>query len=157
MTMANRKHDRYFPPDEKAPLVAEFFRRVQFDEVDPLRIVWHGRYPSYFEQGRNEWGRKFGFRYQDMLENGFAAPIIRFHADHFHPLRYDECMRIITRCHWTEAAKLNYSYEIYSEDHVLAARGYTVQLYTDLSGKPLILRPEFVERFMQKWDEWSLK
>jgi acyl-CoA thioester hydrolase len=155
MTMANRKYARYFPPDEKAPLVAECFRRVQFDEVDPLGIVWHGRYLSYFEQGRNEWGRKFGFGYQNMVENGFAAPIIQFHADHFQPLRYDDYFRIVTGCHWTEAAKLNFSYEIYSESDILTARGYTVQLYTDLNGKPLFFRPEYVEIFMQKWDEWG--
>ncbi len=155
--MTSRRGDRYFPPDERSPLVSECFRRVQFDEVDSLRIVWHGRYVSYFEQGRNDWGRKFGFTYQNMLENGFVMPIAQLHIDHIHPLRYDELIRIKTNCHWTDAAKMNLSYEIYAENGTLAARGYTVQLYTDLTGKPMILRPEFAERFMQKWDEWSAK
>jgi acyl-CoA thioester hydrolase len=155
--MTPRRLDSYFPPDEKAPLVAECFRRVQFDEVDSLRIVWHGRYASFFEQGRGEWGRKFGFSYYDMAENGFALPIVQLHIDHFHPLLYDELIRIKTVCHWTDAAKMNISYEIYAESGVLAARGYTVQIYTDLTGKPMILRPDFAEQFFQKWDEWSAK
>jgi acyl-CoA thioester hydrolase len=155
--MTNRRSDSYFPPDEKAPLVAECFRRVQFDEVDALRIVWHGRYVSYFEQGRNEWGRKFSFSYHDMLENGFAMPIVQLHVDHLYPLKYDELIRIKTNCHWTDAAKMNISYEIYAESAILAARGYTVQVYTDLTGKPMILRPEFAEKFIQKWDDWSQK
>jgi acyl-CoA thioester hydrolase len=153
--MKIRKFVQYFPPDEKAPLTFECFRRVQFDEVDSLRIVWCGRYVSYLEQGRNEWGRKFGFGYQDMVENGFVMPIVQLHIDHFHPLQYDELIRIKTSCHWTEAAKMNISYEIYAENGTLSARGYTVQVYTDLTGKPMILKPEFAEQFFQKWDEWS--
>jgi acyl-CoA thioester hydrolase len=147
------RDSRYFPPDEKALLVAECSRRVQFDEVDALRIVWHGRYVSYFGQGRNEWGRQFGFSCQAMLDNGFVMPIVKMHSDHFRPLLYDELMRIKTICHWTEAAKMNFSYEIYGENGVLAAQGYTVQMYTDLAGQPLLLRPEFAEAFFQRWDE----
>lgn len=153
----HRRYDRYFPPDEKKPLMAECFRRVQFDEVDPLRIVWHGRYVSYFEQGRNEWGRKFGFSYDDMAGHGFAMPIVQQHVDHLYPLRYDELIRIQASCHWTEAAKMNFSYQIFAENGTLSARGYTVQVYTDLTGSPMILRPDFAEVFYQKWDEWSLK
>lgn len=155
--MANRRTAQYFPKDEKPPLSAECFRRVQFDEVDALGIVWHGRYVSYLEQGRNEWGRKYNFTYYDMYRNGFAMPIIKLHIDHFLPLRYDELIRIKTNCHWTEAAKMNFSYEIYTESGQLSARGYTVQIYTDLECKPLLLRPDFAEKFVQKWDEWSLK
>jgi acyl-CoA thioester hydrolase len=155
--MTHRRTANYFPPDGKGPLVAECLRRVQFDEVDSLKIVWHGYYLKYFEQGRNEWGRKFGFGYSDMTANGFTMPVVRVHIDHCHPLQYDELIRIKTVCHWTDAAKVNISYEIYAENGMLSARGYTVQLYTDLTGKLMVLRPEFVERFIQKWDELSLK
>jgi acyl-CoA thioester hydrolase len=155
--MANRRSDSYFPLDEKTPLVVECMRRVQFDEVDSLRIVWHGRYVNFFEQGRNEWGRKFGFSYHDMLKHGFAMPIAQLHIDHLSPLQYDELIRIKTFCHWNESARMNLSYEIYAENGSLSAKGYTVQLYTDLSGKPMMLRPEFAEEFYQKWDELSRK
>jgi hypothetical protein len=50
---------------------------------------------------------------------------------------------------------MNISYEIYAENGILSARGYTVQLYTDLAGKPMMLRPEFAERFYQQWGDWS--
>ncbi|MGE5528346.1 MAG: acyl-CoA thioesterase [Patescibacteria group bacterium] len=155
--MANRRFEGYFPPDEKPPLIAECLRRVQFDEVDSLRIVWHGRYISYFEQGRNEWGRKFGFTYHDMMKNKFIMPIVQVSLDYFYPLYYDELIRIKTSCHWSDAAKMNMSYEIFTENGLLSARGYTVQVYTDLAGKPLMLRPEFAEQFMRRWDELSAR
>lgn len=155
--MTNRRQESYFLPDEKTPLACDCYRRVQFDEVDFLGIVWHGRYVSYFEQGRNEWGRKFGFSYYDMMNNGFAMPIAQLHVDHLYPLKYDELIRIRTICHYTEAAKLNMSYEIYAENGSLSAKGYTVQVYTDLTGKPMLLRPDFAEAFIQKWDEMNMK
>lgn len=150
--MTRRKTQSYFPPDEKPALTAECTRRVQFDEVDSLRIVWHGHYARFFEYGRGEWGRKFGFTYHDMADNGFAFPIVQMHIDYYYPLRYDELMRIVVNAHWTEATKLNTSYEIYAENGELAARGYTVQLCTDLEGRPMLLRPDFAERFFQDWD-----
>jgi acyl-CoA thioester hydrolase len=155
--MTNRKFNSYFPPEDKAPLVAECFRRVQFKEVDSLDIVWHGHYICYFEEGRNEWGRKFGFSFHDMMKNGFTMPVVQLHVDYFYPLQYDELIRIKTICHWTDAAKMNISYEIYAENGILAARGYTVHLYTDLTGELMILRPEFAERFIQKWNDWNQK
>ncbi len=95
--MTNRRAANYFPPDEKAPLVAECLRRVQFDEADSLKIVWHGCYIKYFEQGRNEWGRKFGFNYLDMVKNGFAMMMVQVHVDYFYPLQYDELIRRLDR------------------------------------------------------------
>ena len=48
------KISNYFPEegDMPKPLVAEVKRRVRFEEIDLLGMVWHGRYPSYFEDGR---------------------------------------------------------------------------------------------------------
>lgn len=152
--MPNRRDVNCFPPDEKPPLVAECFWRVQFNEVDFWRIVWHGWYLKYFEQGRNEWGRKFGLSYLDMIKDGFAMMTVRVHIDHYYPLHYDELIRIKTIGHWTEAAKMNMSYEIYAPNGMLSAQGYTVQLFTDLSGKIMLLRPEFAEEFFQKkWED----
>ena len=50
------------------PLRAITKRRVRFEEVDPLGIVWHGRYPSYFEDARVELGRKYGIDYMDFYK-----------------------------------------------------------------------------------------
>jgi len=152
-----RRGSLYFPPDEKPPLISECVRRVQFDEVDSLGIVWHGRYVSYFEQGRNEWGHEYGFTYIDMVKNGFTMPVVQIHIDYFSPLFFDEIIKIKTFCHWTEACRMNMSYEVYSEKGILSAKGFTVQLYTDLNGKPLLIRPDFAENFMRNWDKMVKK
>jgi len=60
--MRRRNNPLYFPstPDAPPPLVAQVNRKVRFEEVDTLGIVWHGRYPSYIEDGRTAFGEKFG-------------------------------------------------------------------------------------------------
>ncbi len=34
--------------DGPPPLVRSVVRSVRFEETDPMGLVWHGRYPSYF-------------------------------------------------------------------------------------------------------------
>ena len=41
--------------------------RVRFNETDPLGIVWHGYYITYFEDGREAFGRQHGISYLDVF------------------------------------------------------------------------------------------
>ena len=50
---------------------------IKFSEVDSLRVVWHGNYVRYFEDGREAFGRQYGLGYLDIFENGnLAVPIV---------------------------------------------------------------------------------
>ena len=40
--------------------------RIRFNETDPLGIVWHGCYITYFEDGREAFGRLHGISYLDV-------------------------------------------------------------------------------------------
>jgi len=83
-----RKKNGYFEsitgmPD---PLTVYIKRRVKFSEADVMGIVWHGRYPEYFEEGSAELGRRYGLSYKDFYESQLRAPIVQLHIDHFKPL-----------------------------------------------------------------------
>ncbi len=150
---------QYFPQDDSspAPLVANRERRVRFEEVDLLGMVWHGRYPSYFEDGRICFGDKYGLTYQLFMDNKTAAPVVQMHFDYKAPLRFDQIMQIETCLHWSGAARLNFSYIIKNSEGVVNATGYTVQLLTDIDGNVLLMAPEWLQRFQEKWrdDTWS--
>ncbi len=149
----SRNKKPYFKSDNEGPppLSATTNRKVRFEEVDPLGIVWHGRYPSYFEDGRVAFGDKFDLSYITMRKENFYAPIVKMHIDYHHPLKYHEEMTIISTLHWSDAAKLNFEYEILTESGQVATTGYTVQLLTNLDKDTLMTRPEFVEKFCD-WD-----
>ena len=143
----------YFQREEgaPAPLSVAVSRRVRFEEVDMLRIVWHGHYVSFLDDGRVAFGDKYGFTYKDFKENGFAAPIVQMHIDYQAPLYFDEVFTIEATAHWCEALRLNFEYRLTGEDNRLCARAYTVQLLTDFQGRILLIPPEFIATFRNKW------
>ena len=144
-------------PDDPSPLIAETARRVRFEEVDALDMVWHGRYPSYFEDGRRAFGDRYGLTYPAFRENNVKAPIVQMHFDFKAPLRFDETMRIETTLHWCDAVRLNFSYRILKHGGKLAATGYTVQLLIDLKDTVLLIAPEWLHEFRKNWRNgvWS--
>jgi acyl-CoA thioester hydrolase len=130
--------------------------RVRFQEVDSLRIVWHGHYVSYFEEGRRAFGRRFGLDYPVFLEHHLAAPVVQLSVNYLAPARMNDVLAVTARLFRSEAAKLEFAYEIRrsGEDLVLAT-GSTVQAFTTLDGE-LILQPPplLVERYRQWESLW---
>lgn len=137
--------------EDPSPLFAETIRRVRFEEIDALGMVWHGRYPSYFEDGRIAFGDRYGLTYLAFRENKVIAPIVQMHFDFKSPLRFDEIIHIETTLHWCEAIRLDFSYQIRDSQGKLAASGYTVQLLTDPDGNVLFIPPQWIVEFRKKW------
>lgn len=151
--MSRRGKTAYFEqvPDGPPPLVVQSNRRVRFEEVDPLGIVWHGRYPSYIEDGRAAFGEKYGLTYTDMYRERFLAPIVQMHIDYLSPLAFPDEFTITASLYWTESVRLNFQYLITGGDGRMVATGYTVQLLTNLDREVLLVRPAFVEEFCTRW------
>ena len=151
--MSRRSDILYFPqsPDSPLPLTAQASRKVRFEEVDPLGIVWYGRYPSYLEDGRTAFGEKYGLNYLDMHKENFLAPIVQMHLDYHSPLAFPEEFTITAALHWTDAVKLNFQYTITGQEGRIAATGYTVQLLTNFNREVLLARPVIVEDFCRRW------
>ena len=143
----------FSPPRDGAPppLRAVVSRRVRFEEVDPLGIVWHGRYPSFFEDGRVALGEKYGIGYMDCYEAGVLTPIKKMHLDYCRPLRFQEHFTIEAVMHWTEAARLNFEFIIRNGNGEVTTTGYTVQMMVDTRETILLLPPPFYRTFLDRW------
>jgi acyl-CoA thioester hydrolase len=124
---------------------------VRFEEVDALGIVWHGRYPSYFEDGRVLLGEQFGIGYMDFYHQGIAAPIKQMHVDYMRPLRFGEPFTIEAILHWSDAARLNYEFILRNTAGEVTTTGYTVQLMMDKDDNVLMVSPHFYVEFRQRW------
>ena len=144
---------KYFEGHDNSiqPLTIVVPRRVRFEETDQLGIVWHGRYPSYFEDGRTALGEKYGIGYLNFYKNRVVAPIKQIHVDYDRPLRFPDEFSIETSLHWSDAARINISYLIRDKDGAVATTGYTVQVMLDPDYNLLLLSPPFFEEFRQKW------
>ena len=153
MNISRRRKSGYFPShaDAPAPLIIRLKHRVRFSEVDPMAILWHGRYANLFEQANEELGRACGLSYADFRREQLMAPIVQFHVDYFAPVVLGENVAIIGKMIWNDAARIDIEYEIQKEAGALAAAGYTVQMFVDPSGTPLMASPSLLEICQKRW------
>lgn len=100
---------------------------VRFSEIDSMRRVWHGSFVTYFEDGRESFGRHYpGIGYADMCRSGIYAPIYEIKVRYYAPLLINEVAEIHTSYVYKPGARLDYDYRIYREsDHTLCAEGHT--------------------------------
>ena len=59
-----------------ALLTHEVEIEIPFHDCDPMNVVWHGNYPRYLEVARCELLRLFDYDYPQMMESGYAWPIV---------------------------------------------------------------------------------
>ncbi|NHZ37062.1 MULTISPECIES: thioesterase family protein [Massilia] len=64
---------------------AETGMQVQFFDLDPMQIVWHGNYVKYLEVARCALLDKIGYNYEQMKASGFAWPVIDMNLRYIGP------------------------------------------------------------------------
>lgn len=124
--------------------------RVRFNETDSLGIVWHGNYISYFEEGRESFGRKHGLSYLDVKNNGYATPIVESYSKHKLPLKYGDVATIETTFEDVPSAKMIFTYKIFNAENKLVCEGRTVQVFVENGGELALNLPLFFRN-------WKLK
>ena len=133
-------------------LINETKIRVRFSEVDSVGFVWHGHYVKYIEDGREAWGKQFGFSYMDMYHNKFVAPIVKVDIDYKSPLKTEDEAIITTEYIYTEAAKLVFSFTITNaKTGKVAIKGKTIQVFMDLNESLMLTNPKFVDEWEKKY------
>jgi acyl-CoA thioester hydrolase len=139
-----------------APLVCTVERTVRFEEVDALNVMWHGRYPSYFEDARVAFGNTYAFSYLDLYDAGYIIPVKQIAIDYIAPLRFGQRCSITCSLHWTNAARLNFSYTINDTSGAVLTSGYTVQLFLTLNLELCMFKPDYVADFCRRWESGKL-
>jgi acyl-CoA thioester hydrolase len=117
---------------------------VRFSEVDSLRMVWHGNYLRYFEDGREDLGKSYGLGYLEVYANGFVTPLVKSELDYKRPLRYGDTAIVETTFVNDPAAKLIFEYSIFNaKTGELVCTGRTVQVFLNTEGELQLNAPEF--------------
>lgn len=126
---------------------------VRFSEVDSLRVVWHGHYVKFFEDGREAFGREHQLTYLDVYDaDGLAVPIVDLQMQFKRPLEYGDSAIIETTFINTPAAKIIFDFKIFSAKHkFLACTGQTTQVFMEPKSKELyITNPPYFEAWKKK-------
>jgi len=125
--------------------------KVRFSEVDSMRIVWHGNYVQYFEDGRDHFGKLFNLDTINMSELGFLTPVVDCKLEFKKPLRCGDVAVIKTKFIDHSAAKIIFEYRIENpEDGSLYVSGKTTQVFVDMDFKLQLYAPEFFSAWKKK-------
>ena len=138
---------------EKKTLTASKTFDIRFSEVDSMNVVWHGNYAIYFEDAREEFGRKFDLGYLTMYGEGYYAPLVELSFKYKSPIIYGMKPEITITYTPTEAAKIVFDYEI--RDTVsgrILATGRSVQVFMTLDYKMVLTNPEFFVCWKKRWE-----
>jgi acyl-CoA thioester hydrolase len=130
---------------EPAHLIHKNETIIRFSEVDSMRIVWHGNYIRFFEDGREAFGKKYGIGYLDMYAAELMTPVVEISCNYKKQLSYGDEVIIETKYINTEAAKILFHYDLYRKsDHELVATGKSVQVFLDKNGELLLTVPDYI-------------
>ncbi len=122
--------------------------RVRYADTDQMRVAYYSRYLEWFEVGRTEYLREFGWPYRSMEEEGVFLPVVEAHVRYHKSAHYDDRIQVRTCIGGMSGARLKIECEVWREDQLLAS-GYTVHTFLNADGK--LIRPPkvFVEALKQ--------
>jgi acyl-CoA thioester hydrolase len=73
---------------------AETETQVQFFDLDPMEIVWHGHYVKYLEIVRGVLLDTIDYNYAAMKASGYVWPVIDMHLRYIAPAAYGQRLRL---------------------------------------------------------------
>jgi acyl-CoA thioester hydrolase len=124
---------------------------IRFSEVDSMGIVWHGAYAKYFEDAREEFGKKFDLGYLKIFGEGFYAPLVNLDFSYKRPLVYGDIAVVEVIYKNTDAAKICFDYNIFcKKDNVLVTTGSTIQVFLDKKYQLIWNNPDFYQKWKEK-------
>ncbi|THB71540.1 MAG: acyl-CoA thioesterase [Gammaproteobacteria bacterium] len=132
---------------------AEVIVEVQFHDLDPMEIVWHGNYPKYFEVARTELFCQLGYDIPDMRDSGYMWPIVDLQIKYIRPAVYLQKLIVSAELvEWENRIKVKYEIRD-AETGDRLTKGHSVQVAVDGDSKELLfVSPEIllekVERYL---------
>lgn len=127
---------------------------IRFSEVDSMGVVWHGHYAIYFEDAREEFGKKYDLGYLMMYDKGYFEPLVELTFKYKRPLIYGMKPEIYLVYRPCETAKIVFDYEIRDpKTKEIYATGHSEQVFMDKSNYQLVLyAPDFYEEWKRRWE-----
>jgi acyl-CoA thioester hydrolase len=109
-------------------LSAEVEFTVEFYDIDPMQVVWHGNYIKYFEKARCALLNKIGYGYQEMKNSGYTFPVTSISVKYITPLFFGNRVRAKASLEEYENC-LKIKYELKNiETGVISTKGTSTQM-----------------------------
>ena len=70
--------------------------KVEFYDLDPMNVVWHGNYVKYLEVARCDMLSRLGYTYIDMKNDGYAYPVATMEMKYIKPCTFGQELKIVS-------------------------------------------------------------
>ena len=136
----------------QAPTLTNVIKKeIPFYDTDAIRVVWHGNYLRYLEDGREAFGKQYGLEYMHIFDSGYYAPIVDLHVKYKKTTTLGDTLVIETKYIPSKSAKLMFEYVIRREsDNEIVLEAETTQLFLTREGKFELSSPEFLVKWREK-------
>jgi acyl-CoA thioester hydrolase len=71
--------------------------KVEFHDVDPMQVAWHGNYPRFLEAARRALLDKLAYGYDEMKASGYLWPVVDLRLHYRRPARLGQVLRVTAR------------------------------------------------------------
>jgi acyl-CoA thioester hydrolase len=121
--------------------------RVRYAETDQAGVVYHSNYLVWFEVGRVELCRDYGFNYRDMEKEADAyLPVTEVRVKYRIPAKYDDEIVIFSRVTELRSRAIKFAYEVRrGSDETLLAEGETHHIVMNSEGRARAFPPKYAE------------
>jgi acyl-CoA thioester hydrolase len=83
--------------------------KVEFYDVDAMKVVWHGHYARFMEVGRMALYDKLGYGYMEMEASGYSWPVVDLHIRYVRPARLGQVLRVsATLTEWENRVRMEF-------------------------------------------------
>jgi acyl-CoA thioester hydrolase len=123
--------------------------RVRYAETDQMGVVYHANHFIWFEVGRVELMRQFGFTYKDMeSEDDCFIAVIDAQCRYKAPVHYDDEVIVRTHLKHVREKLIRFGYELRGVGTGdLLAEGETTHIVADARMKPRRLPEKYLTVF----------
>jgi acyl-CoA thioester hydrolase len=88
---------------------AETEMQVQFFDLDPMEIVWHGRYVKYLEIARGVLLDSIHYNYAQMKASGYVWPVVDLRLRYIAPATFSQRLKLRAEIvEWESRLKIEY-------------------------------------------------
>lgn len=117
----------------------EIILEVQFYDLDPMGVVWHGNYARFLEQVRCQLLDNIGYNYTEMKTSGYVWPIVDMQIKFIRPLRFHQKFIVLaTILESSNRLKIAYVIRDSTTGEILT-KATTTQVAVDLTSNELCL------------------
>ena len=121
---------------------------VEFYDLDPMNVVWHGNYVKYLEKARCDLLEKIGYTYDDMKKDNSAYPVAKMELKFIKPALFRQKLLVKTEIESVEPS-LNINYTITDKktgEKLLKAKTMQIRVAIDSMESVYEAHAEFLKK-----------